>query len=342
MAPQPKIKLALVGGDSLRGREFKEALARSSWQGVDIEFFDPEVQEEFGKLTDFRDEPRVVRSLKGEDLEGKDLVFSAAEKSQGPALRLLASKFKFRLYDLSEAFNDDPSVPLVVSGVNDRTLDRRKTKILANPNPATVILSHLFHLLEPAYGLAKAVTLVLQPVSAFDDPGIQELASQSAALLSGADPEKKVFKEQIAFNLLSHTEKPDPDGSCTVELQIAAEVKRVLDRPDLPLSLATIQAPVFHTYTLVSYIELVRDADLAGLEALFAGNPIFTMTPFREGCAASPLSVAGKDEIFVGRLKRETAVPRAFWVWLVADNLTRGSALNAVETARRFVGAKAR
>ncbi|MDD8025521.1 MAG: Asd/ArgC dimerization domain-containing protein [Acidobacteriota bacterium] len=341
MAPKSKLKLALVGGEMLRGRELKDALGRSSWEGLDLEFFDDDVREEYSKLTDFRDEARVVKALKGEDLEGRDLVFNA-DPGAAPVLRKLAKAHKFRLFDLSEAFNDDPAVPLVVAGINDEVLDRRKVKLLANPNPASIILSHLFHVLEPAFGLAKAVTFVMQPVSAFDDPGIQELASQSAALLSGADPEKKVFREQIAFNLLSHTEKPDPDGSCTIELQAAAEVKRILGRPDLPLSLSVIQAPVFHAYTLAVYLELLRDADLDGLEAVFADQPVFRMTKYREGCSASPLTVAGKDEIFVGRLKREPSVPRAFWVWLVADNLTRGSALNAVETARRLLGSKAR
>jgi aspartate-semialdehyde dehydrogenase len=341
MATRSKIHLALVGGDTLRGRELKEALARSAWPGIELSFFDPEVQEEYSKLTDFGEEARAVRALRGEDLKDQDLIFNA-DKAAAPALRQLAKTLKLRLFDLSEAFNDDPAVPLIAAGVNDATLDRRKAGWLANPNPAALMLAHLFHALEPAFGLAKAVTLVLQPVSSFDDPGIQELASQSAALLSGADPEKKVFREQIAFNLLSHTETPDADGSCAIERQAVDEVRRILGKPDLPLSLAAVQAPVFHTYTLVTYCELLRKADLEGLEALFAGRPVFQMTKFREGCAASPLTVAGKDEIFVGRLKREPSVPRAFWIWLTADNLTRGSALNAIETARRLLGTKAR
>jgi aspartate-semialdehyde dehydrogenase len=341
MAPQSKIKLALVGGDTLRGREIKDALGRAAWPGIDLDFFDVDVQEEYSKLTDFREEPRVIKPLRGEDLEGKDLVFNA-DPEAGPDLRRMAKTYKFRLYDLSEAFNTDPSVPLAVAGVNDRAVDRRKSKLLANPNPAALILSHLFHALEPAFGLAKAVSLVLRPVSAFDDAGIQELASQSASLLSGADPEKKVFREQIAYNILSHTEELDLDGSCPAELQTEAEIRRILERPDLPLSLAAIQAPVFHTYTLITYCELLREADLDGLEALFAGLPVFHMTKYREGCSASPLSVAGQDAIYVGRLKRDPAVPRAFWIWLTADNLTRGSAQNAVETARRLLGTKAR
>ncbi len=340
MASQPKIKLALVGGETLRGREMKDALGRAAWPGIDLDFFDPDVQEEYSKLTDFRDEPRVVKPLRGEDLEGKDLVFNADPEAASD-LRRLAKKHKLRLYDLSESFNADPDVPLAAAGINDRAVTRR-TRLLANPAPDALILSHLFHALEPAFGLAKAVSFILRPVSAFDDAGIQELASQSASLLNGADPEKKVFREQIAYSFLSHTEDLDGDGACPSETRTASEIRRILERPDLPLSLASIQAPVFHTYTLVSCCELRREADLEGLEALFSGLPVFHMTPFREGCSASPLSVAGKDEIYVGRLKREPASPRSFWIWLTADNLTRGSAQNAVETARRLLGTKAR
>lgn len=342
MAPRSKFKLALVGGETLRGREIRDVLERSDWKRFELEFYDSEIKEEYSKLTDFRDEPRVVHSLQGQDFEGLDLVFAAADRETSLDLAGRAIKRKFRLLDLTESLNDDPAVPLVVAGVNDKTLKSAKIRRIANPHPVTVILSHLFHLLDPAFGLAKAVSFVLQPVSAFGDPGIQELASQSAALLSGAEPEKKVFPSQIAFNILSHTEKPDARGFCTAELQIAAEIKRVLDRSDLPLFLSAVQAPVFHTYSLMTYLELERDAEMNDLEALFADNRYFTLTPFRDGCSASSLSVAGKGEIFVGQIKQELTQPRAFWVWLVADNLTRGSALNAIEIARTLLEAKAR
>jgi aspartate-semialdehyde dehydrogenase len=209
MATKTKLKLALIGGDTLRGREFKDVLSRSDWETIDLEFYDPDVEEDYAKLTDFRDEPRVVHAARPEEFTGKDLVFLAGTPEGSRKLGKQAAKHKFRAIDLSEAFNDDPAVPLVVAGVNDHLLAGKKTRLVANPHPVAVFLSHLFHLIIPEFGLAKAVSFVLQPVSAFEDPGIQELASQSAALLSGADPEKKIFKEQIAFNILSHTEKPD-------------------------------------------------------------------------------------------------------------------------------------
>ena len=342
MASRSKIKLALVGSDTLRGREIKDLLSRSDWKPIDLEFMDADVKEEFAKLTDFREEARAVHALQPEELDGKDLVFLAADKKTSRLVGRRAGGRTFRALDLTESFNDDPKVPLIVAGVNEKDLDRKRPPLVANPHPVTIILSHLFHALLPVTGLAKAVVFVLEPVSAQDDAGIRELAGQSAALLSGADPEKKIFPQQIAFNLLSHMGAPDERGFSAIELRIPAEVRRVLGRPELPLFLTTIHAPVFHGYSLMAYLELEKNAEITGLEALFAANPHFAVTSFRQGPEASPLSVAGKGEIFVGLVKQEASAPRSFWVWLVADNLTRGSALNAYGIARKLLEAKAR
>jgi aspartate-semialdehyde dehydrogenase len=335
-----KFKLALVGTDSLRGKEIKNVLARRKLAAFDIEFYDADVQEEYSKLTQFRKEPKVIYGLKEESLEGKDVIFLAADKETNRRFGSAAAKHDVQAIDLSETFNVDEGVPLVVAGVNDDVLDQERRPLIANPHPVTIILAHFFHLVLPRFGVSKAVSFILQPVSAFDDPGVQELASQSVALLNGSPPAKKVFKQQIAFNLLSHTEKPDAGGFCSSERRIAAEIKRVLRRPEFPLSLSIIQAPVFHTYSLMTYCELEKEAEIESLEALFKESPLFKITPFREACSASSISVSGKDEIFIGQIKRAEQFPRAFWFWLVADNLTRGSALNAFEIAKKILAAR--
>jgi len=91
----------------------------------------------------------------------------------------------------------------------------------------------------------------------------------------------------------------------------------------------------------MTYFELKDEAESADIEGLFKSAP-FKMTPFRTSCEATPLKVSGKDEIFVGQVKREPDNPRAFWIWLVADNLTRGAALNAFDLARKILGAETR
>ena len=337
MATKKKFKLALIGTDSLRGREIKNALGQKKIGPFDLEFFDPEVEEEFSKLTEFRKEPKVIHGTAGDFLEGMDLVFLASEPETNRTLGLRALEQGRLAIDLDEVFNEREDIPLVVAGVNDGDLDPVRTPLVANPHPVTIILSHLFHLVLPGFGIARAAAFVLQPASALDNPGIQELAAQSVSLLNGAAPKKKVVKEQMAFNILSHTGPLEADGSCPNERRIVAEVRRVLRRPSLPLSLSIIQVPVFHTYSIMVHLELERDADIAAFETLFRRAAPFKLTEFRESCSASPITVSGKDEIFVGRIKKEDSGPRTFWVWLVADNATRGSAVNAVELAKKLL-----
>jgi len=343
--PQPKkprktFQLAVVGTDSLRGQEIRNILSQKKFPPFEIAFFDPGVEEEYSKLTQFKKEPMVIRSLAEDSLDGKDLVFLATDAETARPIRERAGRGKFRAIDLHETFNEDPAVPLLVAGVNDGLLDEACPPFIATPHPAAVILAHLFHRLIPVYGMDRAVSFVLQPVSAFDDAGIQELAGQSVALLSGAEPKKKVFSQQIAFNMLSRAQAGEDARLCGAEPGIVSEIRRIVGRPRLPLVLSIVQAPVFHTYSMMTYVELSREAALDELEALFSGSPVFARSAAGEPCPASSITVSGKDEIFVGRIKGEEENPRAFWFWLVADNLTRGSALNATELARKILEKK--
>jgi aspartate-semialdehyde dehydrogenase len=334
MAGKKKFQVALIGTDSLRGKEIKKILGVKKFPLSRIEFYDPDVKEEYGKLTEFQGEPCVIHSPSADALEGLDLVFLASDRETNLNLGRLAAEKNYRALDLSGAFSGRDDVPLVVAGVNDSLLASRPYPLIANPHPVTIILSSLLHRLLVKLGIAKAVAFVLQPVSAFDESGIEELASQSAAMLSGASPNKEVFRNQVAFNILSHTDAPDANGFSSGERQIISEIKRVLGRPDLPLSLSIIQAPVFHTYSIMAYVEPTSMTNIRDLERLYRENPLFKIGAPSSSCSVTCLSVAGKEQIFIGQIKKEEWFPNAFWLWTVADNLTRGSALNALEIAR--------
>ena len=334
MASKKKFRVALIGTDSLRGKEIKNILSAKKFPVSHIEFFDTDVQEEYGKLTEFQGEPRVIHSPSAAALEGLDLVFLAADRETNLNFGRLAAGNKYQAFDLSGAFSGQDDVPLVVAGVNDSLLVARQFPLIANPHPVTIILSSLLHRLIAKFGLAKAVVFVLQPVSAFDGSGIEELASQSAAMLSGATPNKEVFRDQIAFNILSHTEAPDANGFSSGERQVIAEVKRVLGLPALPLSLSIIQAPVFHTYSIMAYVEPTAQTNIQDLERTYGESPLFKIGAPSPSCSVTCLSVAGKEQIFIGQIKKEESFPNAFWIWTITDNLTRGSALNALEIAQ--------
>jgi len=339
MKPQKGFRAALVGTDSLLLKELKAALSEHRFPLADLEFYDPDVQEEFSKLTQFGDSPKVIHHLDPRLLEGLDLVFLATDPTTGRECGRLALKKKTRAVDLSGAFNNNPGVPVVVAGVNSGLVLKDAPFLIANPHAVTIILSQVFHSLIPRFGLKQALAFVLQPASAFADAGIEELAGQSAAMLSSAAVRKKVFKDQIAFNLLSHWEALDAGGFSMGERRIMAEVGRVFRRPDFPLSLSMVQVPVFHTYAIMAHLELEQETDIEGLEDLFKGHPLFQVPAASKTCPVTSLSVAGKDRIFVGQIKKDPSAPRRFWLWTVTDNLTFGSALNAVKIGRGLLDA---
>lgn len=336
MTQKKQFRIAVVGTDSLRGKEIKSVLEQKKFPLASIEFYDPDVGEEYSKLTEFRGEPKIIHHLDEKYLDGLDLVYFASEKKISKKLGRPARDGRFRAIDLSEAFNNDSSVPLIVAGVNDEIIQNSKTNLIANPHPASIFLSHLIKLILIESRIKRFVSFILQPASAFDRSGMEELANQSVATLNSSSITKKVFKSQVAFNLISLTEEMDTSGFTEVEKRVVAEIKRILKQPGLPLFLSLIQAPVFHTYSLMSFFEIDRNMEIGELEKIFHSSPYFKLIHSRPSKPISAISVSGKDEIFIGQIKKEKGKPTRFWVWMVADNLTRGSALNAYEIGLRL------
>jgi aspartate-semialdehyde dehydrogenase len=337
-AKSRKPRLALVGSDTLKGKEITSVLNARKFPLASFEFYDPDVEQEYSKLGQFRDEPKVIHGLSPAALEGLDLVFLAADAKTNLRYGRLAAEKDYMAVDLAETFNADPKVPLVVTGVNDAGLRKSKPALIANPNPATIMLTHILQALRGGFGVAKAVAVVFEPVSAYAEEGIQELAAQSYALLGSSAMSKKVFPDQVAFNLLTRITKPEKNGFSPLENRVLDEVRRVLGRADLPLSLSVILAPVFHTYSIMTHVELEKDAGAADLEACFRKDDAFRLPAAGDPAVVSPVGVAGKDRIFVGQVRKDASIPRAFWIWAVADNLTVGSALNAYGIARALFG----
>jgi aspartate-semialdehyde dehydrogenase len=329
-----KPRLALVGSDSLKGKEILSVLTAKKFPLASIELYDPDVEQEYSKLSQFRDEAKVVHALTPESLEGLDLVFLAADAKTNLTYGRLAAEKDYLALDLGETFNAEASVPLVVAGVNDAAVRGKKLPLIANPNPATIMLAHLIDSLRAGFGVAKAVAVVLEPVSAYAEEGIQELAEQSQALLGSSAMSKKVFPGQVAFNLLSRTGKTGRNSFSLLENRVLAEVRRVLGPAGPPLALSIVLAPVFHSYSIMAHVELGKDASAADVEACLKSNDIFRLAAAGDTGIVSPVTVAGKDQIFVGAIKKDPAIAKAFWVWAVADNLTVGSALNAYGIAR--------
>jgi len=195
----------------------------------------------------------------------------------------------------------------------------------------TIVLAHFLKVITKKFRPKNIAAFVLQPASAFENAGIKELADQSFAVLNSSSISKKTFKTQVAFNLFPDISPVDKEGFSSEEKQILSETKRVLDIRNLPLSLAIIQVPVFHTYAIMIHFELDERTDIPSLSELFKKSAYFKVASPSPSNPVSCLQISGKDEIHIGRIKSEEAFPNKYWIWTVTDNLTRGSALNACE-----------
>jgi len=335
MTVKHKPRIALVGTDSMIGKEIMDVLAKKEFPVEKAEFFDPDVKEEFSKLTQFKGEPRVVNAFKDTFLNDVDLVFLAGDKKTNNQIGVQAEKKKVFAIDLSGAFWEQEKIPVVVSGINDEVLWEPECHLVANPHPVTIMLSHIQKVAAQKFGVKKTVAFILQPVSAFGKSGVEELAAQSADILNRGSGQKKVFKAQIAFNLLSQSESVDKDGFSGIEKRILSELKRVLKKNDMSLSL--VQAPVFHGYSVMIYMELNKETDIKSLEQAYKETSYFQCYSSSLECPVSPALTAGKNEIHIGQVKKDMIFPNGFWLWAVADNLTVGSALNAYEIALTMI-----
>ena len=337
MKKKSKLRLALIGTESLQSKEIKNILEQKEFPMSGIEFYDPEVKEEYSKLTQFGEEARVILPPDKKMLQGADLIFLSADPEINREYGRWAEENKIYAVDMGDSFDPDSGIP-IVSGINEGRI-KKGSYIIVNPHPASIILSHIMKALSGVYGVKKMIAFILQPASAFQEPGIEELAAQSADLLGSQSISKEVFKARTAFNLLSQIESTDPSGYSPQENRISREIKNVMDRPDLPLSLSMIQAPIFHTYSLMMYVELNKKTGIPGLSRVFEDIPYFKYYPPSPSCPVSSSEAAGKDEILIGQIKKDEAFPNSFWLWSAADNLTRGSVLNAYEIAAWLAGA---
>jgi len=337
-ASNRQFRVALIGTESLVAQELREALAASSLPLKSIEFYDPGVEEEYSQLTEFKGEAKVIHHPDGYLLEGLDLVFLAADGQTNLEFGRLARDKGFRAIDLVGSFSGELEIPAVVAGVNDKILDNKEIWLVANPRPVSIILSQVLFTLASSLPVVRALAVGLQPVSVFDQAGLEELAEEGFALLSGENYERKIFPEQIAFNSFPLAEKTAPAGQVWQEAQLEEQIKKILTGKDIKLTLSLVQVPVFHGYSLMLYTELAENREIADIENALKKNRLFKYFPADDSQLISTRLVAGKDEIFIGHLRKTQNKPTGFWLWVAADNLSAGSASNALALARRMLG----
>ncbi len=239
--------------------------------------------------------------------------------------------------DNSNAFRMDPDVPLVVPEVNPDHLRRHKG-LVANPNCSTIQMVVVLKPIRDKAGIKRVVVSTYQAVSGTGADAIDELMLQSKKILDGQEPEPKIYPHTIAFNVLPHIDVFDETGYTKEEWKMIKETKKILGDDSIPITATTVRVPVFNCHSESLNIETFEKLSAEEARKILAETPGIKVVDDPQK-KEYPLarSVSGSDEVFVGRIREDFSVPSGLNMWVVADNLRKGAALNAVQIAEYMV-----
>jgi aspartate-semialdehyde dehydrogenase len=281
-----------------------------------------------------------VRELGEETIEGLDVVLSSA----GGAV---SSEWAPKLVDAGAVVVDNTSywrmhedVPLVVAGVNPEAIDAHRG-IVANPNCTTMVAMMALGPIHRAVGLQRLVVSSYQAVSGTGQKAIEELRRQSKAVLEGEeDPPATVYPHRIAFNVLPQVEVfKDGDDYTTEERKVMAETRKILGLgEEIGISATCVRVPVFTGHSESVNVQTREDLSPEDCRRLLADSPGVVVVD-DPGAGRYPLAIdaAGRDEVLVGRIRRDPSQERTLNLWVAGDNLRKGAATNAVQVAELLV-----
>lgn len=333
--------VALVGSDSLLGREIRDIVATSA-PGIDLRLIASD-DEQPGTLTRVGDEPSLVEVLGAESLDGARAVFLAGSaESNRKALEMAADEPDAVIIDLTYSTEERPDArlraPLVEAEVEpeDESLEAG-VHVIAHP--AAIALALFLRRLHEHDPVRRSVVQIFAPASEYGTAAVEELQQQTVSLLSFKSMPRAIFDSQLSFNLLAKYGEDAPIVLEETELRIERHLATLLALPGdgegAPMpSLRLVQAPVFHGYTFSAWVEFEDNPGVDALEDSLGTCSIEVRG--REFEPPTNVGHAGQGGIAVGSIAEDRNSPDACWFWLVADNL-RLSAENAVAVARELI-----
>ncbi|MGH7790130.1 MAG: aspartate-semialdehyde dehydrogenase [Candidatus Binatia bacterium] len=289
-----------------------------------------------GTTVQFAGRAVPVELARAEAFDGADFVFFAATGTLSKDLAPEAAKRGAVAIDKSGTWRMDPRVPLVIPEVNPDALASHEG-IVSCPNCTTIGFVMALEPLRRVAGLKSVVVTTLQAVSGAGKPGIDELDAQVAAIGRGEAPVLKTFAAPIAYNVVPLCETFREDGYSTEEVKLLFETRKILDMPDLDVSMTCVRVPVPVGHSATVLVETERPLSAAAARAALADFPgVRVVDDPAHNRFPTPADAAGGDEVLVGRVRKDLHSDR-LWLWEVSDNLRKGAATNAVQIAEEMI-----
>ncbi|MCF8105323.1 MAG: aspartate-semialdehyde dehydrogenase [Desulfohalobiaceae bacterium] len=327
--------VAVAGATGAVGREMLKTLEARKFPAARVRALAS--SRSAGKELPFGDSRLVVEELKEDSFADTDLALFSAGGDTSKKFAPIAARAGCVVVDNSSAWRMDPDVPLVVPEVNPEALEEHKN-IIANPNCSTI---QMVVALKPIYdqaGIRRIIVSTYQAVSGSGQKAIQELENQVRALFNMQEPENHVYPYQIAFNCLPHIDDFLDNDYSKEEMKMVNETRKILNDESLRITATTVRVPVFYGHSESVNIETQTRLSAKEARVLLSRSPgIRVLDNPRENIYPMPIQAAGEDETFVGRIREDISLENGLDLWIVADNIRKGAALNAVQIAEELV-----
>jgi aspartate-semialdehyde dehydrogenase len=330
-------RVGVLGATGLVGSTILELLAS---RGFPVAELRPLASERSaGKTIEFGSKVLSVQAVSDESIQGLDLVLSSAGGSVSAEWTPKLVEAGATVVDNTSYWRMHDDVPLVVSEVNPEALEGHKG-IIANPNCSTMQMVVALKPLYDAAGIERLVISTYQAVSGTGKAAIDELRSQARAVVGGYDvPAPTIYPHQIAFNVLAQAGSfADGDDHTDEERKLINETRKILGDDGIRVSATCIRVPVETGHSEAVNVETREPLDPDRARELLAAAPGVTVVDDpAAGRYPMAIEAAGKDDVFVGRIRRDPGNERALDMWVVSDNLRKGAATNAVQLAELLV-----
>ena len=340
MKRKSNYNVAIMGATGAVGEEILKILEERKFPIANLRLLAS--KKSAGKKTRFRGREVVIQELKENTFEDIDIVLASAGGSVSKKFAPLAVKAGAVVVDNTSAFRMDPKVPLVVPEINAKDIEKHRG-IIANPNCCTIIMLVPLWPIHKAFGIQRIVVSTYQSASGAGAKAMKELEDQAREVLAGKPATKKVFPHQIAFNLFSHNSSVTSNGYNEEELKIIEETRKIFHEPKMRVAPTCVRVPVFRAHSESIMLELKKQPDPAKIRALLAKSPgVKIVDDAAKNHFPMPLEASGKDDVLVGRIRRDLSNPKAVCLFVSGDQLRKGAALNAVQIAETLVASAAK
>ena len=329
-----KYTIAVVGALGNVGTEILDILGKSELTVGNLVLMD--IAQNTGKIVRWRETDCAVIEAKPEAFEGVDIAIMSAGAEASLELSPEAVKFGCVVIDNSTAFRMVPDHPLVIPEVNIDSLENHQG-IIANPNCSTIQMLVALKPIHDNYRIKRVIVSTYQAVSGSGQAAVDELQKQTHAFANGEEMLAEVYPHQIAFNILPHIDLFLENGYSKEEMKMILETAKILD-PQIKITVTTVRVPVTTGHSESLNIETEKSFEIEEIKTLLAASPGIELEDDPENNVYPlALNAAGKDAVFVGRIRRDFSTDNALNMWCVSDNLRKGAALNTVQIAEELV-----